>query len=486
MNTLCHHCQVERGGFGDLLSAEGIARLNLMLSPNLDQVLQQSPPRDQTILAVWSADPIATGQLPEMLVCSDGSEVDWSAWITTYVARIRPFSAYMRLVGNTEARMLAAVPDTPTLERLKWPVVGLILGEVLAASRLPDKSLDTVPALACAATLSFAIFRAAAMYPAGADWSRLVSGWTFVRDATHQRPRAIDTSLTEGVCAAIIEAAGLDQHRKELRTPWATGNRARADVQVACRELIDTHGSIATTAAGNPAFAAVEGMMKHSREDRVIAINDVIRAIGDAAVGDRDMISLILGYLVNRIAPGTMRHSSVLSPILDRYPAALLWYGFCAGFGGGGENEERSSSVRHAGVDLPASARRVVRDLLRPELIVGSPVCDIGILELAALARTGRDPLDGLVTATPGAITVELMPGVWTAVNNRGKANVDEEALRRPHDMGGLAAIQKDLRAALDSIERVRRGVSRLAGGEVTESRDQQRSLFGTKRRRRE
>jgi hypothetical protein len=123
----------------------------------------------------------------------------------------------------------------------------------------------------------------------------------------------------------------------------------------------------------------------------------------------------MLGYLASRIAPGTIKHASVLSPVSNRYPTAILWYGFCAGFADGDFSLPNISERRS--VDFPLSARRVIRELFRVEPAWGFPVCDIGYLELMALSRTGGDPFDGLIRTTQGSVIVELLPGVCTSVN---------------------------------------------------------------------
>src|SRR5262249_9076905 len=129
-----------------------------------------------------------------------------------------------------------------------------------------------------------------------------------------------------------------------------------------------------------------------------------------------ELTSFMLGYLASRIAPGTFVHSAILSPIVHRYPTALLWYGFCAGFGGTDVSERESVSSKRSMPDLPVTARRVVRDLLRPEPVLAYPTCDIAFVELVVLSRTG-DPLSGLTRTSHGVAIVDLFPAVWTAIN---------------------------------------------------------------------
>ena len=83
-------------------------------------------------------------------------------------------------------------------------------------------------------------------------------------------------------------------------------------------------------------------MMRGPREDRVVAIEDFINRTERLSVEDPEMTPFMLRYLASRIAPGTIRNSSVLGALSQRHPSALLWYGFCAGFGETDANVSRS------------------------------------------------------------------------------------------------------------------------------------------------
>lgn len=460
MSTL-YFCVVERRNFGDLISVEGASRLDLRPVPDLDSLLRQPPP-GQAVLAIWSQDPQAGIQLPELLICQDGTESDWAAWITTFGSKIRPFSAYMRLLTHSEFQNVAKGIRTPTLDRLTWPVAGLVLGEVLAASRLPDSSLETVPAAACASTLSFAMFRAAATYCNFQQWSQLVKAWQFVREVTRQRPRSVEGAAVAHVCATIMEAAG-------VRNSNAFFGALNANVVRACHEVITSPERGPSSLSIIPEFAATEEKMHGSREDRVVAFAEFVQRIGAISGLDPELTSFMLGYLASRIAPGTIQHSSVLGPIAHRYATASLWYGFCAGFGGTDLNV-RSASGRRPNLDLPASARRVARDLLRPEPVVASPSCDIAFLELVALSRSGGDPLGGLMRTTQGTVTIELAPAVWTVVNVSSRSGA-EGLTRTSRDRETLAAMG-------EHIERLREAYSDLLWGEDASREGGQRSLF--------
>jgi hypothetical protein len=466
MNTL-YSCLVERRHFGDLLSAEGMSRLDLKLSRDVQSLSAKLNPFSQSVVAVWSQEPRAVGFLPDLLICKDGEERDWAAWITTFGAKIRPFTAFTRLITRSVFENLVAGERTPSLGHLTWPIAGLILGEVLAASGLPDKSLETMPANACESTLSFAMFRAAARYTSFRQWPQLVESWEFVRQATRQHQRMIESDAVARVCATIMEASDLNKVDALLTS------RDRL-VLHACYELITSPGSAPASLLVIKQFSSIEERMYGPREDRVVAFSEFIRDL-ERGPGDSELTSFMLGYLASRIAPGTIQHSSVLRPLSQRYATALLWYGFCAGFAGPETNTSRIIvGGRRSPLDLPASARRVARDLTRPESILGTPTCDIAFLELLALSKTGGDLLSDLIRTTQGTATVELAPGVSTVVNVSSKSG-PEDSLR--------PAKEKDIIATMgEYIERLTGAYNELVKSDVGDAG--QRTLFPQKRKK--
>ena len=465
MNSV-HFCLVERRNFGDLLSAEGVFRLNLQSERDLASVLRMRPP-DQALIAVWSRDPLQSAQLPEMLICQDGMGSDWAAWITTFGGKVRPFSAFTRLIERTIAHDLATSARPPFLNGLTWPVAGLVLGEVLAASRLPDRSLDSLPANACESTLSFAMFRAASTYARFRQWNELVEAWEFVRRITRQHPRTVESSAVARVCATVIDAASLSDY-----SPHA--GSSDVDVRRVCREIITSPELIPPSLSVIPEFASIADRMFGPREERVVAFTDFVRSVdrSPSPSPSDELTSFILGYLASRIAPGTMQHSGVLAPIAHKYSTALLWYGFCAGFGGMDFSPRNSIPGRRLMPDLPVSARRLARDLLRPESLFSYPTCDVAFTELLVLSRTGGDPLAGLIRTSHGSAIVDLVPGVWTVVNVPSKGTEGPSRTMRERDL--IAAIG-------EHINRLQDLCRDLAG---TDTADGQRSLLPPRRKR--
>jgi hypothetical protein len=207
----------------------------------------------------------------------------------------------------------------------------------------------------------------------------------------------------------------------------------------ACREFISSPRSVPSSFSTVLHFIEAERMMHGSRENRVVAFEQFIGQLERMPREDSELMSFAVGYLASRIAPGTIRHYSVLDPVTRRYPTVALWYGFCAGFG-----EAEMDTGGRQGLDLPTSARRIVRDLLRTDSVLDAPVCDIGVLELAALSRTSAAPLDGLITTTPGTAVIELAPCVCTSANVSSKP-VAEAVTRSARERNTIAAIGQQI-----------------------------------------
>lgn len=469
--TEVYSTMLDRRDFGDLLTAAGVSRRVVQVSARHSDVLAERP-LGQTILVIWSQDPRETVRLPELLVCEDGTEQDWTAWITTIAARIRPFSAYMRLLPYSQFKSLSAAVRLPVLGKLTWPAAGMILGEVLAGSGLPDTILDGLPAAACTGTLSFALFRAAAVYADFSQWDELLDGWNFTRDVTRQRHRKEDADGVVRICAIVIEAAG-----GSVDARWRSrSNRVLVD---ACRQLMKASNAMPPALFEIPQLRTAAKQMEGTREGRVIAFKEFTNSLGDQKV-DSELTSFALGFLASRIAPGTLQHASLLTPLVRRYASSHLWYGFFAGLSGESLSEgEAQRSI----VDLPASARRAVRDLLRPESIFNAPTCDIGVQELAALAKTSKEPLGGVIASSSGQVSVELLPLVATSISVAGRDRADRMRPNNTEERESLLRERELLQRMGESLEYAREAYRRLIAGGSSDEAPAQQSLF-TKRKR--
>lgn len=448
---------IERRDFGNLLTSEGIASVQPQEIRNLRLALKVKPGA-QTIVAIWADDPYESGQLPELLVCADGVRMDWIAWLTTYAKSLRPITAFSRVLEYDEASALDDPALTPSLDRLSWSAAGVVLGEVLASSRMADNLLDSLPSTAFTSTLSYSMFRSFALYRSTDQAREVVAAWDVVRDIAEQRERQLPAGLIANVCLTIFDAFGdAGEGKKSVKL--------QSEVMKCCKELL-MYPNVAPRRLGSiSGFQEAEAVMRGPRESRVVALDAFIRAVSKNREGEREVLSFAIGYLASQIAPGTIQHAGLLTSVVSEFPESLLWYGFCAGLWGG-EQSELFGHRGRIGADMPHSARRILRDLLKKEGLLCRPSADVSFFELLALSRTGRGTIEAIPKASQSTLVVELQPGVDMTVN----------AANRPAHEQRSRTVRPEVIALMgDAIERLRRlhsdltvedrGVSRAASG---------------------
>ncbi len=341
------------------------------------------------------------------------------------------------------------------------------MGEVLASSKISDVALESLPASSFMSTLSFAMFRAAALYPEFRDWNQLVESWDSVRRMTGQRSRPLDVGTVARVVAIIIDAAG-SHNTYELSKSQETPLRS------ACREMLRTGGRPPSVFMAFQAFEVAEAQMHGPREQRVMAFVEFVRSVPAVSSQEEDLRAAMLGYLVSRIAPGSIQHAQLLEPIAAAAPTASMWYGFFAGLAA--DSRLDLSRSESGGLELPTSARRILRELHRREDFLSPPNCDISFSELVAIGRTRHNALDGIPTGTSGGAIVELAPGIYSTVNS-SKSAPDEADFSRKD-----AEVVSEIRSAL---ERLTVAVGALVEEKGGRRNGPQRPLFPSKRSKR-
>ena len=138
------YCSVSRRSLSDVFFGDAIDRMLIFRTADLDEITNKSPHGSDEVVALWSQDPQESLALPSVLLCSGGTGGDWTAWLTTYFAKLRPISAFVRLMEQAEFEGMVRRFRDPRLDSALWPTVGLIMGEVLA-SGISDRQLDTLP-----------------------------------------------------------------------------------------------------------------------------------------------------------------------------------------------------------------------------------------------------------------------------------------------------------------------------------------------------
>jgi hypothetical protein len=250
-------------------------------------------------------------------------------------------------------------------------------------------------------------------------------------------------------------------------------NERDKEVSEACRDIFVSAHGIPSLYFNRNILTEIENEMGGSREDRVRAFDKLLANIESISPSEPEINAFLLGYFASRIAPGSLKHSGVLGEANARYPTAILWYGFWAAMI---ETDlEQRNNIGITGVDFPPSARRVIREILRPEPILGPPTCDIGYLEFLALSREGSSSFEHILKTNRGSLIVELLPGICTAVNISPKSSLTLKHSEKRKDI--VSSIGKQIESLKDTY-------NKLIAEDLNEIDSEQMSLFFPKRKK--
>ena len=389
-----------------------------------------------SIAAVWFRDPESSNDLPEVLVTTDGQERDWLAWLITFAPTLRPFTAFCRIMGITDFTDCFDAFKPPNLGRLENACIGLVLGEALSSEEVLLKVKETLTASACASVLSFALVRRLAIHRHAVSNERdLADRWARIRKITLQRERGLALSEVVGVSEVVGSLLHSNNNLLVIND----------SILHACQELSAGGELISSALAFGPSFEKLAHTMHGTREERV----DLFEKALDMAMTSKPSAeeSFTLGYLASRINPGTLAHASLLAPARQRHPAAMLWYGVCAGLSG-----ECSILGEFGGV-----GRRVLRDLLATDDLATRPRTDISSNELEILLSGER--ADDFPVTSPSQLSIELDPGISTVVNWSSRARtrrMPEVMSPRPEDS---AWIEQELGNTISRLVDIQRRV---------------------------
>ncbi|HKO53520.1 MAG TPA: hypothetical protein VJV79_37685 [Polyangiaceae bacterium] len=436
-----------RTQIAELLSGRAIPQRREFLFDRATSI----PPLDQlSVAAIWSSDPYERAALPVLLVTADGQERDWLAWLVTFAPALRPFTAFCRIVGYTAFLQETESMRAPALSGIDTASIGLILGELLMSSHETSSRRESPTASACASTLSFALIRDLAIHKRPVfEPNELPAQWSRIRKLTRQRERnthATDVTL----CAEVLRAL----------SGGGSYPFAGSPIFAACHEILERGEVRAEAPRFGQVFAAAADAMLGTREERV----DIFERVLSAPVisgGPPEEEAFSIGYLASRINPGTLVHAALVAPALQRYPAAMLWYGVCAGL-------VQNSNVLN---ELGSVGRRVERDLLVQDGLENRPRADIAASELEIFVTGERT--DDFPISSPSQLVVELAPAIttvvnWTSRTRSGKIGPGD----RFEDRGWIAA---ELEGAISRLTDLRR---RLRNTDQHERGPEQAGLF--------
>lgn len=455
---------VSRKSFLDLLQARGVfARGDLDFTERIRPLSQNS----DDIHLIWNQDDlepsnsrntISIPALPSIILVPSGKKRDFLAWMWTYLSEFRPLTAYARVLDEEELRLFSHIKRSPGLATVEEACLGLIMGEAATYVENKQEKRTLLTPLACASTCSHAMARLVALSPDGDlfDSDEMVSAlWTKARGLTKQRQLRLKL--------------------EELALPWRVLLRIHANeegyrfssrdvpepIYSTCLSLYNKSEVDSNTwnrlAPDYPQLLDASREMQGNRERRVVFFEQFLVSLIEKRSSNSAFASFLCGLLASQIGPGTLDYLSLITPSLDQFPTALLWYGLCSGL-------QRRSSLYGFSSGL---GRRVLREILRKETLFDSPRADIALAELEVLTFNDTASAE-FRTGAQGGITIEILPLVVTTFRwlprqadqpDLFPTETTANDIRDLNDLRDVAAQLEDLRTR---ISRAQQRVSRI------------------------
>jgi hypothetical protein len=412
--------------------------------------IEQGAQAGQQMTVIWrEEDDSPGGTLPRVIALPREAQQEFLAWAYTYLAALRPFTAFVRLLDPVAASELLHRDSTQDLGRFREAFVSLIICESIGRlGPRPDSPQQLTPS-ACVNSHSYALSRALVL--GFAERTEEVSAaWHLVRDLTKQRPREHDPAdLTTAFRV-------LGNCWKQQPTPSTSIPPELPFFEQACREIADV-GDIRNETwfdlTGHWAnLSEIRLQMVESRESRVRAFDKALITIAEISRANPTLASFISGYLGSRIAPGELDHFGVVARTLEAAPGALLWFGICSGLRSDGQALAFSGGLGY----------RILRDLEQASHVLDRPRCDLATAELEVLLNRDK-PLTDFRVGSSGSITVELLPGVITAVRWPRPLDAQADLFEKRDISSETRDLMRELLIALDRVDYFRTRLERTA-----------------------
>lgn len=319
--------------------------------------------------------------------------------VATYFPNFSPVTAYIhvldkRIIGLLKKDSGEVIPKAHPNE-IKT-AIGLIVGELLTTSETISTRSEGITYSAAKRTLSFAVFRAIALYRHASVADLVTERWFSAR-------------ATFGMESSADQAAALLWMIKlQAGSPPRTADNTVDPFQSVLSKVITGQQK---TADLRDVIAVLMGALKKPIsqlsgpfDDRASAFIEIAQFIStNRPTGEFG--SICLGFFCNEILPGSLSHFKLLTPILHQYPTAMMWYGLF-----GSLSDDFDWRNANSGLGL-----KLMRDLLRPYSLDQRPSCDVAYDELDVLSRLTLKP-EILKPVQSKSCSIAILPGVEISV----------------------------------------------------------------------
>lgn len=356
--------------------------------------------REDEAALVWEGTVNNLRPYPRVMLSSPRMRRDIFALLGASTDFPKPFSAYCRALSFDD--LLGVIKPSDYLvddTALEGISVGLILAEALLRGGDRIEFSNLTPG-SCQRTLSFVLGSACLHRYGFSAVDSALENWKSTSNALgHSEDEKI---------FSVLRQVWTTVHATFIGRTAKTGDAIDSDLKIVADFLsgLFARNKTSTNNAWGRLLDAAEtkaidlDLSQQTREQRAKFLQDFILEAAERTNRWDSAKSFLAGYLANQIAPGSMEHRSILHAIAPFAPAALLWYGVCAGV-------SQSKELFQVGGGL---GLRVARDLSKKVDLLSLPEADIAFEEFREIISMRRGADLGIRTLAPNLIEVELIP----------------------------------------------------------------------------
>lgn len=298
---------------------------------------------------------------------------DFFADLATYHVDQIPISAYSHII-TAEMRDWFN-PDNPDIvpkvnlyDHYMLACLGVGLGEVLTTGVSVTGESDSITYSACRRSLGYSVARSKALNNEF-DTRIIINRWKRLRNLT-----GLSVSTQSIKVLSTLQALSYSDSTS------AENLLLHATVKNALKKLIHLNDSVffveESLGALYPDLISIFPLFNEKFDDRMSVFLQSIELIQKFSQGiDNDCLAV--GFLCNKLLPGSFEHYRIMIKLTELFPSSLMWYGiFCT------TSKEFNINKFENGLFL-----KLMRDISMTFTYMKRPECDISLDELEVLSR---------------------------------------------------------------------------------------------------
>jgi hypothetical protein len=421
--------------------------------------------KDEKLVKTYRVEQSDSISLPNVIVPQSDTLEDLFATVATYYPDQSPITALIHVLDGEMERSLdhSATPEPRSCDgldsRYRKASLGAALGEAVLAGLSVSESVSSTPSYsAVRRTLAFTLGRCQHLYKDLVPFEHLSKRWMQLRDMTR-------LGYTQPVVSAVLRVHELVRPSSAKLSDFADIELIQGVQAFVRGDDLDGKHIEAVIRKCYPGTAAHLRELTGVFDDRMKAFIRLVEIIQSKSLGT-EIDEVAVAFVCNRILPSSFSHVGVLLPLIEFFPAALVWYGFFSTL----SKPSKSTSVNF-GLLL-----KLERDLFEPFSYKQRPRCDISLDELEVLSRVGlRSEI--IKPTQQRVLLVSLLPGIDIYTRFGGESETSSDLLARRN---ALTTATHDRVAAL-----LQEALETLRSGPARQSKEFSVSAAGKKERKR-